>query len=224
MSACSTTRAVFAVNAALFQLAFGRRRGLRQERRLAAMQAAGQRAEPEALRFRLNPHFLFNTLNGISAMIVTRRLAEADEMVDRLSAFLRAALGGTVPAAVSLEQELTVVEHYARIEQLRFGERLAIELGCAGEACERTLPPLLVQQLVEQAVEAASRAAVQARITVRADLDDGRLRIMIDHPHMAMPDRHLAAARARVAEYAGAQVARVGGATRLLLPAEGEAA
>jgi len=165
---------VFGVNLALFQFATTRRRARRQERRYAAALASGQQAELEALRFRLNPHFLFNTLNAISAMIVTRRTDEADQTVERLAAFLRASYAYDPMMLIPLEEELAAVEHYLRIEETRFGDRMTVSVRCEPGTDGVGVPPLMLQPLMEALIEAASQmhareAAVRLWACRRAD-------------------------------------------------------
>jgi LytS/YehU family sensor histidine kinase len=135
--------------------------------------------------YQLNPHFLFNTLNAISAMIVTRRNDEAELMTDKLSSFLRASLTSDPTELVPLDQELTLMEDYLEIESIRFGERLHVEIDCASDACGVPVPSFLLQPLVENAIKygvAPSLEPVNIRVTGRREQgelvvtveDDGR--------------------------------------------------
>ncbi len=165
---------VFGTNLALFQLLQSRRYEASQARQLADARSAAQQAQLAALRFQLNPHFLFNTLNAISAMIVTRRNDEAEAMTDKLSSFLRASLGSDPMELVPLDQELSLIEDYLEIESIRFGERLEIEIDCAGEACDVRIPSFLLQPLVENAIKygvAPSREPVLIRVVGRRQGD-----------------------------------------------------
>jgi sensor histidine kinase YesM len=176
---------VFGVNVALFHLVSSRRHELQQAQELAHALSTAQHAQLAALRYQLNPHFLFNTLNAISAMIVTRRNDEAELMTDKLSSFLRASLASDPTELVPLDQELTLMEDYLEIESIRFGERLHVEIDCASDACSVPIPSFLLQPLVENAIKygvAPSREPVNIRVTGRregAELvvsveDDGR--------------------------------------------------
>ena len=161
---------VFGVNVALFQLLDGRRHEEAQERQLAEARSAAQQAQLAALRFQLNPHFLFNTLNAISAMIVTGRNAEAEAMTDKLSSFLRASLASDPMELVPLQQELSLIEDYLDIEAIRFGARLACEIDCSSDACDVRIPSFLLQPLVENAIKhgvAPSREPVLIRVIGR---------------------------------------------------------
>lgn len=163
---------VFGVNIALFHLVTARRYEVQQARELARALAAAQHAQLAALRYQLNPHFLFNTLNAISAMIVTRRNEEAELMTDKLSSFLRASLASDPTDLVPLDQELSLMDDYLEIESIRFGERLHVEIDCASDACGVPIPSFLLQPLVENAIKygvAPSREPVNIRVTGRRE-------------------------------------------------------
>ncbi len=175
---------VFGVNMAFFQLSFARRRELRQERQLVDARSAAQQAQLAALRYQLNPHFLFNTLNSISALIVTRRNEDAEVMTDKLSSFLRTSLACDPAELVPLEHELSLIEEYLDIEGVRFGDRLNVEIDCNTDAGRALVPGFLVQPLVENAVKhgvAPSRDPVT--ITVRAAIEDKDLCITVANDH-----------------------------------------
>lgn len=120
-------------------------------RRQQIAMATTSRAKLEALRFQLNPHFLFNTLNVLSALILTSENSRADRLLGQLSEFLRATLvapGGLV----SLEQELAVVGSYLEIEGTRMGPRFEWEIDCPPSLSDIMVPSLVLLPLVEQAV------------------------------------------------------------------------
>ena len=167
---------VFTVNVALFQLSFSRRRSLTRERQLVAAQHAAQQAQLEALRLQLNPHFLFNTLNAISSMIITRRNDDAEQMTDKLSSFLRASLACDPSELVPVEEELGLTGDYLEIEAVRFGDRLLVDIRCEAEARDVRVPGMLIQPLVENAVKygvATSREPVT--IAIGASIEDDML-------------------------------------------------
>ena len=172
--------AIFSMNLALFQLSFLRNRSLNQERQLAAARSAAQQAQLEALRLQLNPHFLFNTLNAISAMIVTNRNADAELMTERLCSFLRASLSFDPTELVPLDEEIALVEDYLEIEQVRFGERLIVEIECDAAARAVPVPGLLIQPLVENAIKYdVARSRKPVTLAIRAKVSDGALRIEV---------------------------------------------
>lgn len=186
---------VYGINLALFQLAFVHRRSLRNERQLTDARTAAQHAQLEALRYQLNPHFLFNTLNSISSLIVTRRNEDAEQMTSKLSSFLRSSLTCDPAGLVPLEEELALIEEYLDIEAVRFGSRLKIEIECAPKAGGALIPSFLVQPLVENAIKhgvAPSREPVTIRIA--ATLEKGLLCITVSNDHAPVQDRIMAGA------------------------------
>jgi hypothetical protein len=174
---------VFAVNVALFQFSFARRWSAARDRQLAEARESAQQAQLTALRYQLNPHFLFNTLNSISSLIVTRRNEEAEEMTEKLSGFLRTSLAFDPSELVAVDEELSLVEEYLDIETVRFGQKLRIELDCEPAAGRQRIPGFLVQPLVENAVKhgvAPSRGLVTLRISARIVANELRIRVAND--------------------------------------------
>ncbi len=125
-----------------------------QAERERALAAEGQahRARLQALRYQLNPHFLFNTLNAVSTLIVEQENEDAERMVARLSDFLRLTLECDSDVEVPLADELDFARRYLDIEQIRFGGRLVVQEDIEPEALSALVPPLLLQPLVENAV------------------------------------------------------------------------
>lgn len=146
-----------------------------RERLLAEARDAAHQAQMAALRFQLNPHFLFNTLNAISSLIVTRENAQAEAMMDKLSDFLRATLADDPHQFVTLEAELDTLRAYLDIERVRFSQRLLVEVECPAALRLALTPSFLLQPLVENAIKhavAPSRAPVVIRVAARAVDDD----------------------------------------------------
>lgn len=171
---------VFGVNMALFQVSFSRRHALKQELQLSQALANAQQAQLAALRYQLNPHFLFNALNSISALIVTRRNAEAELMTDKLSGFLRSSLNADPGELIALEDELALTEEYLDIESVRFGDRLEVEVDCGPGACETPIPSFLIQPLVENAIKhGVARSKAPTRIDISGRIEDDRLVIRV---------------------------------------------
>jgi two-component system, LytTR family, sensor kinase len=125
-------------------------------------------AELEVLKSQLHPHFLFNAMNTISALM-HRDVKAADRMLARLSELLRAALDHTSEQEVSLSDELNFLESYLEIEQTRFGERLRVEVDVPPNVLDAVVPHMIMQPLVENAIRhgVAPRAAV-GTVTIRA--------------------------------------------------------
>jgi two-component system LytT family sensor kinase len=157
------------------------------QRALAARTMAHQ-AQLKMLRYQLNPHFLFNTLNAISTLVLDRDNATANRMVQGLSAFLRHSLDNDPMQRVTLRQELDALTLYLDIEKIRFAERLRIETDI-GEDCWRALlPSLLMQPLVENAIKYAVAKQVAGgllRIEAERDGDQLVLRVIDDGPGCA---------------------------------------
>jgi signal transduction histidine kinase len=171
---------IFGVNMALFQVSFARRAALKQELQLSEARSAAQQAQLAALRYQLNPHFLFNALNSISALIVTKRNDDAERMTDKLSSFLRTSLNADPGELVPLEEELSLTEEYLDIESVRFGERLDVSVDCAPGACEALVPSFLVQPLVENAIKhGVAPSRVPVKIDIEASIEGGELCIRV---------------------------------------------
>lgn len=149
---------------------------LSSQRRLIEAQGAAQRAELAALRLQLHPHFLFNALNSVSALIVTGRLAEADSMAMNLAAFLRASLLVDQAAPVTLNEEIEAVQAYLDVERVRFGDRLHVGMDIPDDLHEVRMPAFLLQPLIENAIKhAVSPAARQVAISISARRTDDRM-------------------------------------------------
>jgi two-component system, LytTR family, sensor histidine kinase AlgZ len=153
------------------------------ERREAAARVAALRAELAALQARTDPHFLFNSLNTVAALIPADPVL-AESLLERLATVFRYALDAGRRDTVALADELAAVEAYLGIEQLRLGDRLRwrLDRGAAIEALR--VPPLVLQPLVENAIRhgAGGRRAPTA-IVVTARVDGGELVLAVeDHP------------------------------------------
>jgi LytS/YehU family sensor histidine kinase len=143
-----------------------RTRQLDQER----AQKLATEARLSSLESRIHPHFLFNTLNSISALIRDEP-QRAEEIVGRLAALLRFSLDANQCSLVPLEQEFKIVRDYLEIEKARFGERLRYSIDVAPEARKASLPPLAVESLVENSVKhaiAQRREGGEVRVSARA--------------------------------------------------------
>ena len=173
---------VFGVNMILFHVNYARRAAIQQERQLAEATLSAQQAQLAALRYQLNPHFLFNALNSISALIVTKRNDDAEEMTEKLSSFLRSSLNAEPSELIPLDEELALTQEYLDIESVRFGDRLGIAIHCADEACHALVPSFLVQPLVENAVKhGVARSTAPIHIAIDAQLHEGALRITVSN-------------------------------------------
>jgi len=142
---------VFLAIAATVQAAAYHRRARDRERDALSLRAQLTSARLESLRAKLHPHFLFNTLNGISDLIFTDP-QKADTLVLRLAQLLRATLD-TVDDEISVRDELAMLATYFQIERVRFGDRLRVTIDADREANDARVPPFLVQPLAENAIQ-----------------------------------------------------------------------
>lgn len=162
-----------------------------QEQREAALQASAlaQEAQLKMLRYQLNPHFLFNTLNAISTLILDNRNSTANAAVTGLSEFLRYTLDQDPMKKVTVSQEIEALDLYLNIEKMRFGERLRIEFNIEDEATDVLMPSLLLQPLIENAVKyAVSPREEGGRIRIGAHLTGGMLQLEVSDDGPGLQD------------------------------------
>lgn len=150
-----------------------------REAQAARLQARLKQAELDSLRAQIHPHFLFNTLHGISAL-VRKDPAAAGRLIAKLGALLRSALEQQQRDLVPLDTELGFIRDYLDIEGARFGDRLRSSVTVDDSAADALVPPLLLQPLVENAVRhglSPSTEAVTIRVVARRH--DNRLRLEV---------------------------------------------
>lgn len=148
-----------------------------RERELRAVELEKRLAQAklQALQMQLNPHFLFNTLHSISALM-HQNVEAADGMITRLSDLLRTALDSSDTQEVTLRQELEFLQRYLEIEQTRFGSRLTVKTDIAPDTLEARVPNLILQPLVENAIRHGIEPhAKPGRVELRAQRDDDTL-------------------------------------------------
>jgi len=153
------------------------------QRRLADAESAAQAAQVRALRYQVNPHFLFNTLNSLSSLVMTGRSDRAETMLLALSTFFRTSLSLDPSADVSLAEEIDLQRLYLDIEMARFPDRLTVEIDVPTELEQARMPALLLQPIVENAIKygvSKSRKAVVIRIEAR-HLDNHRMVLEISN-------------------------------------------
>ncbi|MEA3037773.1 MAG: two-component system, LytTR family, sensor kinase [Sphingomonadales bacterium] len=146
-----------------------------RELQLVEARSLAQTAQLTALRLQLNPHFLFNTLNAISSLIVTGRNRQGEAMLSKLCDFLRTALVAETGGTTSLGEELETLQTYLEIEAIRFGDRLTVEFAAADELLDLPVPSFILQPLVENAVKyavAPTSEPVIVRVGARREGDD----------------------------------------------------
>ena len=128
-----------------------------------------------ALRLQLNPHFLFNTLNAIETLVADRGVEQAEQMIARLSDFLRASLAVDPADHVALAHELDTIQAYLNIEAVRFEDRLQVRYACQPGLADAQVPSMILQPVIENAVKyavARSKEPVTISIEARADSED----------------------------------------------------
>ena len=151
-----------------------------QADRLERLEAQATSAQLAMLRYQLNPHFLFNTLNSISTLVLLKQTEPANAMLTRLSGFLRHTLVTQPGGKVSVAQEVETLKLYLDIERMRFEERLRTVFKVEPAAARAAIPSLLLQPLVENAIKyAVSPQEEGARISLTAQVIGNRLRVIV---------------------------------------------
>ena len=150
---------------------------LRQREKLEGQASTAQLA---MLRYQLNPHFLFNTLNSISTLVLLRQTERANAMLARLSSFLRYTLANEPTANVTLAQEVETLKLYLEIEKMRFEDRLRPHFRIESDTIGARLPSLLLQPLIENAIKyAVTPAENGADIWITASREGQAVRIEV---------------------------------------------
>jgi two-component system LytT family sensor kinase len=163
-------------------------RARRLERREARLEVELARAQLEALRLEIHPHFLFNTLNSIAALIRVRDNGRALEMVLGLSGLMRATVDGPRDHLVPLSTEIDFVRRYADLQRARFADRLDISWDVDEASLAVPVPTLLLQPLVENAIRhGAAAPSTRCRVTIAARLEAGRLRVRVSDDGVGLP-------------------------------------
>jgi sensor histidine kinase YesM len=145
-------------------------------------------ARLSALESRLQPHFLFNTLNNIAALI-PEEPALAEEMIQRLASLLRISLDKHTGRYVALRDEIRLVTDYAEIEKIRLGERLSLSISISPELEHLTIPPMTLQPLIENSIKYAISPRIEGgEIRISAQRENGRLTVSVcdDGPGFAI--------------------------------------
>jgi LytS/YehU family sensor histidine kinase len=169
------------------ELAVGYYRQLREKERVEQeLRTLATQAELKALKAQINPHFLFNTLNTIAALIHTNP-ALAETTVERLAEMLRYALASTERGMAPLAEEMACVDSYLEIEQARFGHRLRVTREIAPETLQAAVPSLILQPLVENAVRHGQGANGSTDLTIRILLQGNDIQIAIADRGPGMP-------------------------------------
>lgn len=152
----------------------------RAQLHLAQALAHARDAELRALRLQVNPHFLFNTLNAVSALVAARSNREANRMLASVSAFLRATLAHDGRHEHALAEELALTDAYLDIEKARLGERLQLRMKAGPDLLDAAVPWLVLQPLVENAIRhGIAPLATPGRLDIRIERDGARLLIEV---------------------------------------------
>jgi len=155
-------------------------RGEEQADQMMRLEAQATSAQLTMLRYQLNPHFLFNTLNSISTLVLLKQTDQANAMLSRLSSFLRFTLINEAAAKVPFTQEIETLKLYLDIEKMRFEERLRTFFTIEPAVKDALVPSLLLQPLVENAIKYAVTPKEEgADISVVAQLVGQRVRITV---------------------------------------------
>ena len=156
---------------------------LTAQRRAAEAEGAAQAAQLRALRYQVNPHFLFNTLNSLSSLVMTGRTDRAEAMLLALSTFFRSSLSLDPAADITLAEEIDLQRLYLEIEKTRFPDRLQVEIDVPDELQSARLPALILQPIVENAIKyGVSKTRHKVLIGIVGErLPDGRMSITISN-------------------------------------------
>jgi len=174
--------------------AFERLRRMQLEKLLLA--ASVKEAELRALKSQVNPHFLFNSLNSLRALI-DEDAPKARESVTRLANMLRYSLQSGQQETVSLDEEIRIVEDYLALEQIRHESRLQVRWAVKDAARSQAVPPMLLQTLVENAVKYGISARREGgEVAITADIEADHLHIGVSNPGELTTPRSAAASRA----------------------------
>lgn len=152
----------------------------RAERRAAIFAQEAQTAQLRALRYQVNPHFLFNTLNVLSSLVMRDRRDEAEKMILNLSTFYRTSLTSKPADDVPLEEEIRLQRLYLDIEAVRFPERLLVDISIPQALNNCCVPALILQPIVENAIKyGVSRVRRPVTVSIHGREEEGRLIITI---------------------------------------------
>jgi len=172
----------------LISFAFDYQRRYREgEVRATRLEVQLAQAQLQALKMQLHPHFLFNTLHSISAL-VHKKPDAADKMIARLGDFLRLTLENSGAQEVSLQQELEFLKCYLEIERIRFEDRLTVQLSIEPQTLDARLPNLILQPIVENAIRhGISPRTSGGRIEIEARRFNGTLQIQVTDNGPGLP-------------------------------------
>jgi len=153
-----------------------------QRLQLMASESLAREAQLQALRYQLQPHFLFNTLNAISTLVLDNQPRAATQMIARLADLLRSTLDSPDIHQVPLADEITVTEEYLAIEKVRFGVRLSVSFEVDPETKDAQVPRFLLQPLVENAIRhGIARRPQGGQVSIRATMRGNSLFMQVEN-------------------------------------------
>jgi hypothetical protein len=152
-----------------------------REERISTLQSLAHTAQLRALRNQQNPHFLFNALNSIAALLSRGRVVEAETMTLNLADFLRTTLAVDPRNEITLDEEIKLQKLYLDIEKVRFPDRLNVSLEIPDDLKDALVPSLITQPLIENSVKhAVARSTAPVRISLAAAARDGQLELVVE--------------------------------------------
>lgn len=189
----SVTHYFFLIAWGSLYVAIGYAREVREaERKTSRFAQAAQDAELRSLRYQVNPHFLFNTLNSLSSLVITGKPKEAEAMIQNLSNFYRNSLSSDPLEDVTLEEEVDLQRLYLEIESIRYPKRLRVDINIPDELIKQHVPALILQPLVENAIKyGVSRTARPVHINISAAQDGSNLVLSVSDDGEAIEVGHV---------------------------------
>ena len=174
-------RYFFLIAWALLYLALGYAREVREAERIASRFAqAAQNAELRSLRYQVNPHFLFNTLNSLSSLVIKGQNERAEAMIQNLASFYRTSLSSDPLEDVTLADEVELQRRYLEIESIRYPRRLKTSINIPKELEDKVVPALILQPLVENAIKhGVSHSNDPVTISISARLAESHVEICV---------------------------------------------
>ncbi len=162
---------------------------LEQQEQVLKANAMAHQAQLKMLRYQLNPHFLFNTLNAISTLVLEKATDEANGMVTKLSSFLRYTLVNQPTQKITLDQELYALGLYLDIEKVRFEDRLQIHYDIDKRVEKALIPSLILQPLIENAIKYAIAPSIDGgKLSIYANLRHHKLILQVTDDGPGVPD------------------------------------
>ncbi len=174
-------RYFFIIAWALLYLALGYAREVREAERVASRFAqAAQNAELRSLRYQVNPHFLFNTLNSLSSLVIKGQNDRAEAMIQNLASFYRTSLSSDPLEDVTLAEEVELQRRYLEIEAIRYPRRLQTSIDIPEALSEKIVPALILQPLVENAIKhGVSHSDNPVTVSISAQLTESHIEISV---------------------------------------------